>query len=441
MKLRQLTTLTVGLSFCVPAFAADALLTGDSFISSSSPASNFGTNANLAISGANTSLVQFSLSSLPPGLLASNISKANLRLYVNRVTISGQASIALLTSSFNESTVTQATAPGVGATIASGIILGPAQVGSYIDVDVTTQVQNALIPGTLGFAISSDGTAVAQFDSKENVSTSHPATLSVVLVSVGPAGAPGATGPTGPSGATGATGFTGSTGATGAAGAPSTIPGPTGSTGSTGPTGSTGSTGPAGAPGSTGPAGAPGSPGIPGPAGPTGPTGAAGAVGGVVKDANGLTLGVLIGWPNNNVVIVAKNGYRVHLALDGRLVSAHQFIYTAASCAGTLLGVNTATTSATQPSAGTKNIMFNGQNNTAYVPTGAGTFQVGTLNTSVPGTATFYSFNQGTLAGSCNSWGGTSAGYWTLTSVNLNTLLGWTVSGSPLTVPGPLQLP
>jgi hypothetical protein len=130
------------------------------------------------------------------------------------------------------------------------------------------------------------------FDSKESTSTSHPATLSILLSSSGPAGPTGATGATGatgvgvagPTGATGATGVgvAGPTGATGATGAG--VPGPTGAVGATGATG-VGVAGPTGAVGATGATGV-------GVAGPTGAVGATGAAGVGVAGPTGAT-GVL----------------------------------------------------------------------------------------------------------------------------------------------------
>ncbi len=115
-------------------------------------------------------------------------------------------------------------------------------------------------------------TTLVSFDSKESATTSHPATLEIILTN--PAGAAG---PTGPQGATGAPGATGPTGPS-----PMGATGPTGASGITGPSGAagvgaTGQTGPTGSPGVTGQAGPQGPP---GPSGPNGPTGTSGPIGG-----------------------------------------------------------------------------------------------------------------------------------------------------------------
>src|SRR5580693_1223571 len=71
------------LSLAPTAWAADAPLTGDTFISSTSPTANYGRMAFMNVSATNSALVQFDLSNLPAGLLASQVSKAYLRVYVN----------------------------------------------------------------------------------------------------------------------------------------------------------------------------------------------------------------------------------------------------------------------------------------------------------------------------------------------------------------------
>src|SRR5579872_3826210 len=269
--------------------AADPALLGDVYISSGSAGSNFNTGAAaqklLATSG-ETSLIQFDLTAYPAG---SVVNAAYLRVYQNTVTTAGTLSFSLITSSWNENSVTYNTRPTISAPFASTT---SGAVNTYLLVNVTAQVQNWIAnPATnFGLAISGVGSASVAFDSKENTLTSHPAELLVDIQGAqGPAGVTGPTGPTGPAGTSGPTGNTGNagplglTGPTGATGATGPL-GPTGSTGiigATGPSGATGATGatgpsPQGPPGATGAIGAPG---ITGDTGPTGPTGATGPQG------------------------------------------------------------------------------------------------------------------------------------------------------------------
>jgi hypothetical protein len=146
----------------------------------------------------------------------------------------------------------------LGGIVASAIPVSTP--GTYITVDVTSAVQSWINnpASNNGLMITANGATVAQFDAKESVTTSHPATLGIVLTypgAQGPAGAQGAQGPVGPAGATGAAGPAGAAGATG----------------SQGPIGNTGPAGAAGATGSQGPAGTNGTNGSIGPTGPAGP--------------------------------------------------------------------------------------------------------------------------------------------------------------------------
>ena len=65
-KITRVTALCVLLS-PFAAFATDGLLTGDSYISSGNPTSNFGAQATMFAGSGATSVMQFSLSTLPAG--------------------------------------------------------------------------------------------------------------------------------------------------------------------------------------------------------------------------------------------------------------------------------------------------------------------------------------------------------------------------------------
>lgn len=272
--------LVVAASVLLPSLqAADARLAGDTYISSASAASNFGTATNLVVAPGNAALIQFDLSQVPA---SANVASAYLVVYVNKVSPGGTLNFATVTAGWSELGVTFNTQPTVGATFASA----SASVGNtFVLVDVTSVVQSWLATPATNFGIEITGASV-QIDSKENLSTSHPASLQLTIT--GPAGAtgasgaigpPGATGPTGPAGATGAAGPQGATGPTGPFG-PTGPSGAIGAQGLAGPVGPTGPTGPVGATGATGTAGAAGLAGFQGPSGPRGPTGPAGVQGG-----------------------------------------------------------------------------------------------------------------------------------------------------------------
>ncbi len=278
------------------AHAQGPVVSGDTYIQSGSNAStNFGALASVLVGpGAGTTqnqgLIRFDLSALN-GVQASDVQKAVIWVYVNRVTTAGAIDVYDVTSSWAEGGATWNTAPAQGANQGTIPVTAASQ---WVGLDITTEVKNwianpAMNNGVELVAFTSPSTAVS-LDAKESTGTSHPAQLQIVLN--GPAGPAGATGPAGPTGATGVIGPTGATGPAGATGAgatgptgPSGLAGPTGATGATGATGSAGAAGPTGATGSAGPTGPTGA-GATGPTGPQGATGPAGATGATGNPGN-----------------------------------------------------------------------------------------------------------------------------------------------------------
>jgi hypothetical protein len=130
--------------------------------------------------------------------------------------------------------VTYATLPSLGSAVQTTSV---SQAGAYATVDVTVLVQGWIsVPATNNGVALTAGTAVVQFDSKENDLTGHAGVLDVTLVSTGPAGAPGPAGPMGPAGSVGPAGPAGANGAQGPQGLPGVqgVQGPQGNTGSQG---------------------------------------------------------------------------------------------------------------------------------------------------------------------------------------------------------------
>jgi hypothetical protein len=481
-KISRLVGLALALA-PISVFGAEGLLTGDTYITSANAAGNFGGQATMLVGSGGTAITQFTLATLPAGTLASSIQKATLIVYVNRVTAAGNMSVTTLSASFSESAATFANTSGslAGVPFAGPIALGAAQVGTYIAVDVTTQVQNGLIPGFVGFGFVADGTLVTQLDTKENTTTSHPAQLLVSLASNGPAGptgptgatglagptgpagpsgptgiaglpgAPGPTGPAGPTGAVGSPGAPGPTGPTGVAGLPGApgptgptgpmgvagAPGPTGPTGPAGPTGvaglpgATGPTGPAGPIGPTGPSGTPGAPGSQGPAGPTGPTGPAGVSGTALVDGNGNNVGNMIGFLAPDGFTVLKNGYIFELNADGFFDNTpNSVFFTGAGCTGT--PYQDATTVGALRVA--KAVLYRVGLNTMYEGAGA----VNGVVTSIASPTLQSRFNN-TGAGVCVAVTTPLTAVWPLQVLTPATI-GITASGNPLRTAFPVRL-
>lgn len=269
------------------AAAGQATLVADTHVNAALPAMNSGTISNVNVGGGYTGLLQFDLSLLPSGTTSVQISRAVLRVYVNRMDTPGLVSLTPITSGWSEYGVTYQMVPSLGAV---AHVFTISQAGAYVAVDVTSLVRSWVAAPATNFGVAlTAGTAVLQLDSKENDLTSHAATLDVMLVAQGPAGATGATGamgPTGPVGPQGAAGMIGSIGPQGPAG-------PNGVAGTAGPAGITGPGGPAGPQG------------IPGLAGASGATGASGSPGLVYQGAYAATTNYALG----DVVVWAGSSY------------------------------------------------------------------------------------------------------------------------------------
>jgi hypothetical protein len=67
--------------------ATDAPLVGDAHVLPSFPTVNFGSISKLYVRNGSRALMQFDLSSVPAGTTATQLARANLRSYVNRVCI------------------------------------------------------------------------------------------------------------------------------------------------------------------------------------------------------------------------------------------------------------------------------------------------------------------------------------------------------------------
>ena len=107
---------------------AQAPPSGDTFVSSAFPTTNFGFVNSLAVAPGTTSFVQFNLSTVPAG---ASVSKATLRLYVDLVIKPGKFDVYQLNKSWSENTLTYNTPPpalgpsltggtGISITTASG---------------------------------------------------------------------------------------------------------------------------------------------------------------------------------------------------------------------------------------------------------------------------------------------------------------------------------
>lgn len=209
--------------------ASTLMVTGDATVNSLSPAVNFGSSPSLLVNATSNALLQFSLLNLPAQTAANQISKATLTVFVNTLSTPGSMVAQFVGGSgFDERTVTYDNGPGT-STRSSPVAVTSLQ--SFITFDVTSLVQGMVANSrtnadfNLAPSTSAGRQVNVSLDSKENTSTSHPATLDITLVDQGPAG------PAGPQGLRGPVGTPGQRGVAGPAG-PS---GPTGPSGPAGP--------------------------------------------------------------------------------------------------------------------------------------------------------------------------------------------------------------
>ena len=224
---------TAVLAASLPIAAQTGTLTADVAVTSVHPATNYGALSNLYVSGTSTTLLRFDLGALPPAANAADVTRATLRLFVNRINTPGVITVSAVGAAWNENAVTAQTLPVTGNAVE---VFPVTDEGQYVTVDVTSLVQAWLTTPAKNFGLAlSTSAADAVFDSKENDTTAHPAQLDIALSS-GAAGPIGPVGPQGPKGDTGAAG-------------PQGLAGPQGQQGNTGPQGPQGIQGPKGDPG------------------------------------------------------------------------------------------------------------------------------------------------------------------------------------------------
>lgn len=206
--------------------ALDATNVADGTINSSAPTAPGGTSGSLKVANTRSAFVQFQLDALPAGVTAANVQKATLRLFVSKV--GGTAGTLKVTSAgdgvtpLNEALVTSATAPVLGSDLGA-VDISAGDVAQFISLDVTSYLKslalsaNSVPAFVIQQSAAGNGLKVS-FDSKENGTTSHGASLQVELADAGPTGPAGATGATGPQGSPGPQGVAGPQGAPGAKG-------------------------------------------------------------------------------------------------------------------------------------------------------------------------------------------------------------------------------
>jgi hypothetical protein len=347
--LRRAATFACILIVCLAtrAAAVEALLLQDTYVDNGTTggkpppnASNYGAGIDLRVFKGNGRLgrtfLKFSLATLPPGTLPSDIAHARLRFWLNdNSTMAGSITLTPVTTAWDEYTLKDNTTGALTFAAPKISDLPISSVNNFASIDITDWVKAWLSGAMINEGIVVEASATTSslnlaFDSKESNQTSHEPRLEISLSRVGPAGPqgpPGGAGIPGPIGATGPKGETGNVGPAGARGetggsGPQGIAGANGTkwyswagapeqnlgalldyyldvTGGNiwqkvsneggsvwalqgnirGAPGPAGAEGPAGTPGPAGQAGIPGDAGMPGPPGPPGEVGVEGPAG------------------------------------------------------------------------------------------------------------------------------------------------------------------
>ena len=171
--------------------AQSAPVVGDTYIQSGTNAGqNFGAQAYILAGpggGAptqNQGLIQFDLSAFN-GVTGSELQKAVLWLYVDRIVTAGSIDVFDVTSSWSEGTATWNAQPTVGANQGTIPVTSASQ---WVGLDITSEVRGWLTTPSINHGVAllafTAPTTAASFDTKENISTSHPAQLHHMAASV-----------------------------------------------------------------------------------------------------------------------------------------------------------------------------------------------------------------------------------------------------------------
>jgi hypothetical protein len=239
--------------FLPDAGAVEALLLEDTYVDNGTTggkpppnASNYGSGMDLRVFKGNGRLgrtfLKFSLATLPPGIVASDVTHARLRFWVNsNSTVAGSITLSPVTAAWDEYTLKDTTTGSLTFGAPKLSELPVASVSNFVSIDVTAWVKGWLDGSLVNEGIEVEASATTTllnlaFDSKESNQTSHEPRLEIALSKIGPIGPIGQIGPQG------LQGVPGQPGTTGPAGPPGT-PGPLGPAGANGPQGITGADG------------------------------------------------------------------------------------------------------------------------------------------------------------------------------------------------------
>ena len=176
----------MGLALAAPAAADTLPVQADSQVNLTAVAAKGGILTTISVKNslpgvAYRGFARFDLSALPSGL---PVTKASLRLWPNLVTTEGNIDVVAILDPWEEATLTAITAPSLSQPV-TDFTVRKADLKTYVNVDITELVKDWVsqaIPNHGLALLGQPGTPVnARFDSKENLQTSHPMELEVML--------------------------------------------------------------------------------------------------------------------------------------------------------------------------------------------------------------------------------------------------------------------
>jgi len=223
MKLSQKYPILLLLLFLLPwvpyAHAHTLHVVGDSYNRSNQVNRIDGSRAEVNVrdtmGSTRQGFAQFDLSTLPVGITSADVDKASLRLYVRNVSSPGNVDLHLVTSAWDEETLSFNNSPTFNATpFAADVALASSDEEDFIILDITNELKSWIDTpaNNFGIALIPDNVNV-QFSSKEDRGPTNPMELEVALI--GPKGDKGDTGDQGLPGNDGTNGTNGTNGTDG----------------------------------------------------------------------------------------------------------------------------------------------------------------------------------------------------------------------------------
>ena len=125
------------LALLPPNGVAQAPPSADTYVSSSTPKTNYGYSPVLVVQPGTTTFIQFNLSAVPVG---ASVNKATLRLYVDGVITGGSFDVFPVNGAWSETTLTFNTPPpslGASATGNKPVAITTSSFDKFLLIDIT----------------------------------------------------------------------------------------------------------------------------------------------------------------------------------------------------------------------------------------------------------------------------------------------------------------